>query len=194
MKKIKSVIVAIVCISLVVGFYYYLSNRTPKKNVENSTEAGEVAAVIGKDLESSYPATPREVIKYYNRLLTCFYNEEYTEDQFEKMVDKVQTLFDEDLISANPREQYVTALQADVMAYQAEKKIVATANVCGSDEVQFATVDGAECAYVSASYFIRSSKVYYTSNQEYVLRKDSDGKWRILGFQLLGGDETNAEE
>lgn len=194
MKKIKTVVIAIVCISLVVGFYYYLSNRTPKKNVENTTEADKVAAVLAKNLETSYPATPREVIKYYNRLLTCFYNEKYTDDEFDKMVDKMQTLFDADLLTRNPKEQYAATLQGDVAAYQAEKKVVATAEVCSTDEVEYATVEDVECAYVDASYFIRSSKAYYTTNQQFVLRKDSDGNWKILGFELLGGEDTDAEE
>ena len=54
-------------------------------------------------------------------------------------------------------------------------------------------VDGSDCAYVTASYFLRSTKAYNRANQEYVLRKDENGDWKILGFVALEGDNGDAE-
>ena len=60
MKRVRVVLIGIVCIALVVGYYYYLSH----KETTDTTEVTEVQKVILKKLEGkSYPATPREVIK-----------------------------------------------------------------------------------------------------------------------------------
>ena len=43
---------------------------------------------VYKDLEKDYPPTPREVIKYYNEILDCFYNEEATKEEIEDLGNK----------------------------------------------------------------------------------------------------------
>lgn len=193
MKKVKTILIALVCIGLVVGFYYYLANREPK-SVEDTKEISEVTEVLSKNLNTSYPATPREVIKYYNRLLVCFYNEKYTDEEYDKMVDKMRGLMDEELLEINPKDTYSASLQQDIEAYRLEEKIIATTDVCDSSDVDYAVVNGEKCAYVTASYFLKSKKSYAGTNQEFVLRKDEAGNWKIIGFRVLGGEDANEEE
>ena len=70
MKIVRNVLLGIICISLVVGGYYLFSSRQAK---EDETDVSEVQKVILKNLEGdSYPATPREVVKFYNRILCCY--------------------------------------------------------------------------------------------------------------------------
>ena len=103
MKIIRNVLIGIICISLVVGGYYYLSNR---KTAEE-TDISEVQKVILKELEGdNYPATPREVVKFYNRILCCYYNESYTDEEFDKLTDQARLLMDQELADNNPAEQY----------------------------------------------------------------------------------------
>lgn len=53
MKRIRVIIIGIVCISLVVGYYYFLSN----KGSGDETEVSEVQKVILKDIGGkAYPA------------------------------------------------------------------------------------------------------------------------------------------
>lgn len=190
MKKVKTILIALICVGLVVGFYYYLTHRQPR-SVENTKEIREITAVLSKNLDTSYPATPREVIKYYNRLLVCFYNEEYTEEEYDKMVGKMRGLMDAELLENNPYESYYESLKQDIERYRLEEKIITSADVCKSSEVNYDTVNGERCAYVTTSYFLKSKKAYNRANQEFVLRKDEKGHWKIVGFKLLGGNDKN---
>ena len=186
MKKVISVIIGIICISLVVGGYYYLSNR----KTADDTEVSEVQKVILKDLEGkNYPATPREVIKFYNRILCCYYNETYTDEEFEKLTGQARLLMDQELADNNPAEQYLQQVKAEVENYHEQKKTINNASVCDSNEVKYATIGGAECAYVESSYFVRSGDGFTKSFQNYVLRKDADGNWKILAFELKEGKQ-----
>lgn len=187
MKKVKTILAAFICIALVVGFYYYLSHRQPG-GVEDTKKISEVTEVLSKNLDTSYPATPREVIKYYNRLLVCFYNEEYTDEEYDGMVEKMRGLMDSELLENNPYNSYSASLQSDIEAYRQEEKIITSTDVCESGEVEFATVNGDKCAYVTVSYYTKSKKAYSRTNQEFVLRKDEKGNWKIVGFKLLGGE------
>lgn len=70
-KGIRIVGIAIICIGIIVGYYYYLSNHG-KKDVENSTEISKVDEALSRDLAKDYPPTPREVVKFYNKLRSVF--------------------------------------------------------------------------------------------------------------------------
>ena len=57
----------------------------------------------------------------------------------------------------------------------------------------YKTVDGDKCAYVTASYFIKGDDNYSKTYQEYVLRKDEDGNWKILVFYQVEGDSSDEQ-
>lgn len=191
MKKIKMIVIAIVFIGIVVGFYYYLSNYDKSTN---EAELSEVQKVILKDLSGDgYPATPREVIKLYNRILSCYYNEEHTEEEFYQLADQAILLMDEELAANNPTQQYYLRVQQDIISYRENKKTINNASVCDSNEVEYATIEDKEYAYVDASYFVKEKGTFSKSNQKYVLRQDEEGNWKILAFDLIEGDTTKNE-
>lgn len=187
MKKIRGIIIGIICICLVVGYYYYLSNRG---EASKETDLTEVQKVVLKDLDGKeYPKTPREVVKLYNRILCCYYNEEYTKEEFYKLADQALKLMDEELAANNPSEQYYLRVETEVESYHEKKRTINNASVCDSNEVQYSTINGAECAYVTASYFVKDNEGFTKSNQNYVLRKDAEGRWKILAFELDKGEK-----
>ena len=189
-RNVVRVILALVVIGLVVGVYYYFTVQR-RASVEDAVELTEVQKVITKDLDANYPATPREVVKYYNRIVKCFYNETYTEDELYELGDQARKLFDEELLENNPRESYFDALKADIEDYRESSKTIRSSSVCDSNDVEFQTVDGRECAYVEASYFTNENKDYARTYQMYVLRKDDEGKWKILVFYKVEGDPSD---
>lgn len=183
MKKnsVKSVIIIVICAALCLGYYFYLTNRDNGKEKEMS----EVEMVVSKDLENSYPKTAREVVKFYNRILNCYYSQDYTQEQLEKMAGQARLLMDEELKENNPQDQYLESVKADIASYEADKKSISNISVEGSKEVEYKTKSGRDYAYVDVSYFMKSNKSGQKSGraiQTYILRKDGDGDWRILGF------------
>ena len=91
MKKshnIKGIILAAVMLLLIVGYYYYLSNRNVSQAEDADRELQTLTAtqeVLTRDLETNYPPTPREVIKYFSQITQCFYNEDNTEEEIEQL-------------------------------------------------------------------------------------------------------------
>ena len=67
------VIVAVFVVALV-GYYCYLVNRDREALAEKNLTT--VQKVLARDLEKDYPPSPREVVKYYNEVMKCFYNED----------------------------------------------------------------------------------------------------------------------
>ncbi len=185
MKRIRTMVIGLICIGLVVGYYYYLTHKAPSKD---ESEVTEVQKIILKDITGkSYPATPREVVKFYNRILLCYYNEEYTDEELRQLTEQALVLMDEELADNNPKEQYFQHVEEEVGVYRAKKRTIGNASVCDSNDVLFKTIENQEYAYVTASYFVRDEDGVAKTGQNYILRKDSENKWKILAFQLQEG-------
>ena len=115
---IKTAVIVVVCAALCLGYYYYLSHRDSGKEKEMS----EVEMIVSKDLEKSYPKTAREVVKFYNRILKCYYSQEYSSDQLEKMAEQARMLMDEELKEMNPQDLYLEAVKTDISNYEEIKR------------------------------------------------------------------------
>ena len=189
MKKAFRIGISIViCVGLVCGYYYYLSQKNAKSSEDAEDKMTEVEKIIERDFDKNYPKTPREVVKWYNRIITAFYSEEYTDEELEKMADQARRLMDDELLSYNPRDTYLKNLKADIEDYKTRNKIIVQSPVSDSNDITYATVDGDYCAYVDAYYFSREASDYSRTYEEFVLRMDDEGHWKILSFRLTEGD------
>ena len=191
MKKVGVIVAALLCVALIcVGFFFVKRNSDSSQNHDG--ELTEVQKIITKDLTSNYPATPREVVKLYNRIITCYYKQVYTDDELSALADQALCLFDEELLAINPKEQYLMALKMDIANYAERERFIAQSDVCDSRDVIYKTIDGDEIAYVIASYFVREGTSYDKTYQQYVLRKDAEDRWKILVFYQI--EDPSEEE
>ncbi len=177
-NSLKTVAIVVICVSLCLGYYYYLTQR----NVGKEGEMTEVEMIISKDLEKSYPKTAREVVKFYNRILKCYYSQEYTQEQLVQIAQQARLLMDEELRENNPQDVYLEAVKMDISAYKKEGKKIANMSVDRTNEVEYDTKKGKDYAYVDSSYFMKGKKDSKRVNQTYILRKDENSRWKILGF------------
>lgn len=194
MKKIGAWVTALLCVVLVCGAFYLVKVRSQDSLANGQDNLTEVQRIITKNLTENYPATPREVVKLYNRIITAYYKEDYTEEELEQMVDQELMLFDEELLEVNPKDTYLVLLQADIADYAERSRYIANARVCDASEVQYVSDGDDSLAYVTASYFVREKNEYTRTYQQYVLRKDGDGNWKILGFYQIEGASSEDDE
>ena len=192
MKKVLRIGIAVICmVSLVVGYYAYLSRRNDSVSADDSVELSEVQAIISKDFDKNYPATPRSVVKWYNRIITAYYAEEFSQDELEQMADQARMLMDDELLKYNPKDTYLASLNLEIEDFHNRQRVIVSSSVSDSSEVQYKKINGYECAFVSSYYFIREGSSYTRTYEDFCLRKDSYGNWRILTWRLSTEDEIN---
>lgn len=190
MKKARLIIIAIACICLICGGYFLFSQN----NTVSEENLTEVEKVLVKDLKKDYPKTPREVVKFYNRIVKCYYSEKLSDKEIEDMVDQMLYLLDEDLLVVNPRDEYYRSVVADIKDYNIKNKRIVNTDVCDSNDVTYVddVKDGSnevdKLAYVNASYFINTDGEFTNTYQQFVLRQDDDGLWKILTFYEVEGE------
>ena len=193
MKNAKYVIIAIACICAICAGFFFFS----QDNKEQEKNLTEIEKVIVKDLKKNYPKTPREVVKFYNRIVKCYYGDTPTEEQLNDLVDQMLGIMDEDLLLVNSRDVYYNSVVSDIAQYKQEKKQLVSTDVCDSNEVKYVTdhKDGEsqkdELAYVNASYFINTDGKFAYTYQQFVLRQDVDGRWKILTFYQVEGEDSD---
>ena len=192
MKKSRVIIIVVVCVALLVGGYLLWMNKNSNVSSED-IELTKVQQLITKDLSKNYPGTPREVVKLYNEIITCFYSEEYTEDELEALVDMTLLLMDEELAANNPKDDYLKKVKAEILAFEVAERTIVSYTLESSNEVEFGTIDGEESAVVQTSYFIKEKNSYSKTYQDYLLRKNEDGEWKILGFEKVEGDTSDGK-
>lgn len=182
-KKSTAVAVILMCIVAgVVVLYAYFASRAKTEAAAGTLTT--VQEVLCRDPDRDYPATVKEVVKLYTDIEKCFYNEECTEEELEKLGLLARKLFDEELQANNDEESYLLRLKADVQSFRAAKRRISTIAVASSTSVDFFEQDGYEFAKIYCGYVVKESGGKgRMSGRVYLLRRDADRRWKIYGWE-----------
>lgn len=193
MKKsgsiVKTIIVVIIMIGLIVGFYFAISSRNNGTGKETAKSKNE-DTLLRRDLERDYPLTPTAVVSYYSDLVLAYYKDGCKEATREDLIVKSRLLYDDELLENNPEDGQLLNMEAEIKDYKKNKKQIIKYTVCKPEEVQYGDLDGADVALVQVSYRIREKKDLSDVKEEFFLRKDEDGHWKIVGWQRNYKKET----
>jgi hypothetical protein len=189
MKKVGIVIVALLCIAGICGGFYYAKMHPSSSD---DVELTKVQKIITRDLENDYPATPREVVKFYNKIISSYFGEEYSDEEFDALAGQAQGLFDAELLENNPKEAYEQDVKDEIDEYKQNSRQIRQTNVCDSDDVNYVTDknNGDKLAYVTANYFVKEGNSYERTYQMYVLRQNDQEQWKILTYYKIDGSTS----
>lgn len=195
MKKAGIIVAALFCACLLCGGFYLVKNRAQAHSGEDE-QLTKVQKIIMKDLENNYPETPRAVVKLYNQIIMAYYGREYTDEEFEQLAAQARLLMDDALLENNPEDQYKQSVKNEVADYKNRSRTIRQSDVCDTNEVQYLTdkSNGDKLAYVKASYFVQEKEEFDKTYQKYVLRQDSEGRWKILNYYQIKGESSEQDE
>lgn len=194
-KKVVAAFVIMVIVACAGIFGYYMLNRYTGTETSKVSETSQLGKLLNKNLEDNYPATPREVVKLYNKYNMELYNNEDVKDKdFEKLVEQMRLLFDDELLKENNFEEHLQKFREEREEYKKESKTIVSYNMPENSAIENYTVDGKEMASLSVGYMLRESDTYTKMTEEFVLRQDLGGKWKIVGWYLEARDEAEADK
>lgn len=179
-----------IAISLAVVMSYVA--LTKKEENENSKidekEKTEVTALMEKNLNTEYPASVREVVKLYLRIITCYYNEDLTEDEKIVLADQQRALLDKELLDKNKYSEFIKRLDDEITSYKAAKKTVINYQLNSNESVQKWWNNGKECASIIVLINLNGKSLNQVY-EKFVLRRDDNGRWKILGWDVADQDD-----
>ncbi len=188
-STVKVVIIGIILVCIVIGYYYYLSNKE-KKDTDEVQKATAVQEALSYNFEKNYPPTPKEVVKLYGQITQCLHNETYTDEEFEKLALKIQNLYDEELIANKTRNQYLEDLKWDIKNVREQEIVISSYAAGASTDVEYYSMDGYSFAKIPCTFTMRKGTFLEVTDEIFLLRKDADGHWKIYGWTL---DEEEEE-
>ena len=184
-SPLKLIVIGCILAALVVGFYFYLSNRTKGDGTEQAETITKSQQVLLRNLENNYPPSPREVLKYYCDILQCLYNEPHSDEELEKLAMQIQLLYDEEFVANQPEDVYLLNLAGEIAELNKHDMKISSYSTSSSTDVEYFSRDGYEWASLYGILSIRQGTKMLTSNEKFLMRKDEDGYWKIYGWELV---------
>ncbi len=187
----RILIVLVVFAIAVVGLFFYISNRSRQIADGKMTQMTPVQEILARNLETNYPPTPKELLKFYSEITRCFYGEEYTNEELVKLATLSRKLFDDELVANQTDEEYLSALKMDIATWKNDKKVISSYSVSSSTDVQEYSYGGYEWAQLYCIYSIRMGTNVAPVQEHFIMRKDARGHWKILGWELVQPGDGN---
>lgn len=164
--------------------YYMINARIENSKPEGYVEMTKVQEVLSRNLETNYPQTPKEVIKYYSEIMKCFYNEKCTEEETYELAVKTLQLYDHELAEINEEDMYLERLKSEIKSFKEKEFKISSYSMSSSTDVYDFKEDGYDFARLYCTYNVRTGTVMQSIEEIYLLRKDLEGHWKIYGWDL----------
>ena len=129
-KTIKVTLVMVAIVALIIGYYVYLTSKNDaaasRRALENNVqeEMTPVQELIARAKYKEYPATPVQVVKYYNEITRCYYNETYSDTELESLARLTRGLFDDELVANQTEADYFSKLKVDIQNFKTNNTCV----------------------------------------------------------------------
>lgn len=199
-KGTKGFTLVIFLIAIVaLGYYIHLSNDAPSH--QDVTPNSEKDILLNYDMVNEYPKTVRETVKLHWRYLKYVYSEEFikdaTEDEIFTMNQQMRRLYDEKLLEHNSPDEQLQSLKNEMAMYQANKQRIVSYTLSEASQIEYNTEDDIEYAKMRVTVAMTIDGASLAVDEEYILRQDDEGQWKILGWQAVpreNADNEGAEE
>lgn len=172
-------ILVIVCLAV----YVVIGNRA--KQTTSGDDASEVEKLLSYDFVEDYPKTVKETVRLHCRYMKCAYNNEFSEDELDKMNQQVRNLYDQELLDYNEESSQLDALKQDIQYYVDNKQKIVSYSFGEDSQIEYNTQDQVDYAKIKVKVMLRVDSAPGKAEEEFILRKNDEGQWKILGWQAV---------
>lgn len=184
---IRSILLMVFAAIVILGVFMLFTRRGSNTNTTTEEETlTEVQKITTIDLKKTYPQTPPTVVDLYARTMKVLYKESYTDEEFAKMADVMSGIFDSEFLAV--QQNWPSGLKSEVEQKRKDDFSIPKYEVLTSD-LQEKRDNGEEIANVVAKIHLRHGTHTTPYNYLFVLRKDSEGLWKIMGWTI--SEETS---
>lgn len=186
MKKYgRTIIVIAVLVALGLGYYYYLANKdTGKDATDIAADTSEVSVLISKDIMANYPESPKDVVNLYARITKAYYDTSLTDEQIEALGKQARLMFDDELKNTQTDADFYEKLKEDIGNYNSTKTRISSYVIQSAAKIKYSTFKDRQYASIALVYYLRQGDKLIDSPTKFTLRKDDDGHWKILFWEL----------
>lgn len=185
-KKMAKLIggLGLLCVAVLIVFFILNQNADDGVFAKKENTSTEVQNILSKDIERNYPATVREVVRLFSRISKCYYNETISASEFQQLITMQRILFDEEFLENNPLETFVNNLSSEIEEMRKNKNTMISYRVQKQSSVTEWESGENKFSSIIASYTLKENSDYKKTYEEFLLREDESGRWKIVGWRL----------
>ena len=195
MKKKKGTVTTIIFLvilaSAIFGIYYFArfkADERAKKQAEKNAQPTEISQILDLNIDANYPDTARTVLRLYGRIVSAMLNEELKDGELRKLESQLRRLFDVEFLLNNSEDEQFNALNLERNDYRDHKRTVDSYLVDSAGNAEHKVIDGRECYSALVNFVVKENGISSTLYEEFLLRRDDTGKWKILGWRRVDKD------
>ncbi len=182
-KTIRTVGIIGLLIVLALVYYNYLNNKA--NNRFDKTQPTEVEKLKKYNFEDEYPKTVRDVVKLHCRYLKCLYNGGLDDKEIETLNSQMRNLYDKELLSNNKENVQLQSLKNEIASYRDENMSITSYTMSAANDIEYYTIEDVEYAKIDVTVNIKVKTTGEKTYEEYILAKDSNDRWKILGWRVV---------
>lgn len=187
--KVFTLMISLVAI-IALGYYIHLNNNAPTHH--SPTVNSEREKLLNYDMDHDYPKTVREAVKLHCRFLKYVYGDDFkkegNDDDLFALNKKIRQLYDEELLENNSMDAQLAALRSEIEMYETTKRKFVSYSPAEASQIEYNTVEGVEYAKIRVTVAMLVDGASFSLDEEYILRKDQNARWKILGWQAVKPD------
>ena len=192
---IAGTIIAIILMgSIIIGFYLMITRDKREGKLEPNVEVSEAQTLLARDMSKDYPQTPREVVKLYCRITKCLYNEELSDKQIEDLVDMLRSLYSDELLTQNPRDDMIGLVRGEIKHYQSNGKVINSYSIDTSGDIEYNRSLNPAQAVVDIYFTIKEGADFNRAYEELMLIEAETNTWKIVGWRESSNTSLKPEE
>lgn len=168
-------------IGLVVFFYLYLDDNSSK----DSEIDKKLVEILNYETEEEYPSTPKEVITLFNKMVEYLYGGKINKQDVESVTIQQRNLIKEAVLNENPLDVQVERIIYEIESYKKEKKKIIGSDIKEITPDNYFGENNEYCTVEVVYYLVKGNNPNINVYQEYILEKNEEGLWKILGWQQI---------
>lgn len=191
MKKQKTNVFTfrvILIVLAVLTVYFVVGNRAKKG--PDAEDSSEVDKLLNYDFTDQYPKTVKETVRLHCRYMKCAYNNEFTEEELKKANQQIRNLYDDELLDYNEESAQLASLKEDIQYYADNKQRIISYSFGEDGQIEYNTENNIDYAKIKVTVLLRKDSSSAKGQEEYILRKNDNGEWKILGWQAVKDSST----
>ncbi|MBO7402843.1 MAG: hypothetical protein J6U10_07620 [Lachnospiraceae bacterium] len=194
-KGVKNTVITVIFILMIgaavfAGYFFFkkAADERARKNNEQKNEPTEIEKIIAVNLDIQYPETARAVVKFYCRVVKAFHDVTPEDAELSKLQYQLRKIYDDELNENNNVTDQFKQLKSEILEYDSLNRTIDDYVVDAAGNSETWTADGQSFYRIIANFTLKENGKYFTLYEEFLLRKDDAGKWKIVGWRRVDKD------
>ncbi len=188
---VTTIIFVVIFAAAIFGIYFYVRNKAQenaKKQAEKDAQPTEVSEILALNIDAAYPDTARTVLRLYCRIVSAMMNEDLKEGELMKLEMQLRKLFDDEFLANNTVNDQYNSLQLERLEYQDNKRKIDSYLVDTANNAEQKVIEERDYYSIMVNFIIKESGISGTLYEEFLLRRDDAGRWKIVGWRRVDKD------